>query len=69
MTASSSGEYAHASLLLTLGALSANLVNDATLLIPFIKSKMNTNGVITDEETRKSISYTFASFLKLISHS
>src|ERR1700710_1904667 len=35
ITASSSGQYAHPSLLLTLGALSANVVENACLLISF----------------------------------
>src|ERR1700743_1430277 len=50
ITASSSGSYAHASLLLTLGALSANVVEGAALLIPFIRAKMDVNGNVVDEE-------------------
>ena len=55
ITASSVGNNAHAGLLLTLGALSANVIEDATLLIPFIRSKIDANGVITDEVTRVAL--------------
>lgn len=47
ITASSSGEYAHPSLLRTLGALSANVVEEACLLVPFIRAKIV--GGILDE--------------------
>lgn len=48
ITASLGGENAHASLQLTLDALSANVVD--TLLIQFIRSKINADGLITDKE-------------------
>jgi chromate reductase len=66
ITASLGGEYAHASLLLTLGALSANVIRDATLLISFIRSKMDVDGNITDEETADRLTEVFNAFLKVI---
>ncbi|MGN6179579.1 MAG: NADPH-dependent FMN reductase [Mucilaginibacter sp.] len=54
ITASSSGEYAHPSLLRTLGALSANIVEEACLLVPFIRSKMK-DGKIVSEELKKDL--------------
>lgn len=48
ITAATGGDKAHASLLHTFTALSANLVPDATLLIPFIRSKMNEAGEVKD---------------------
>ena len=51
ITASTGGETAHAALLQVLGALNANVVQDATLLISFIRSKMDSNGRITDPAT------------------
>ena len=48
ITASSSGEKAHASLLFTLNAISANVPEGASLLIPFIRSKFNKEGDVTD---------------------
>jgi len=51
ITASGLGENSHASLLLVLKALTANVSPEATLLIPYFKSKMNAENMI-DEETK-----------------
>jgi chromate reductase len=48
VTASSAGDKAHASLLQTLTALSADVVPDGTLLISFVRSKLNEKGEVTD---------------------
>lgn len=64
ITASLSGEYAHASLLLTLGALTAKLSGETNLLIQFIRSKMDTDGNVKDGETVKKLQDVFAVFLK-----
>lgn len=66
ITASSSGEYAHPSLLRTLGALSANVIEEACLLVPFIRSKMDTEGNITDEDLKKALENTFRILLNKI---
>ncbi|MFC0516936.1 NADPH-dependent FMN reductase [Mucilaginibacter angelicae] len=66
ITASSVGSHAHAALLLTLGALSAKMIDGATLLIPFIKSKIDTDGNFTDEETEKALREVMKVFLKAI---
>lgn len=66
ITASTGGQNAHAALLLILGALSANLLKDATLLIPFIRSKMDGDGNVADEETIKSLRSLFDVLLKFI---
>jgi len=63
ITASLGGEYAHASLLLTLGALSANVVDETTLLIQFIRAKMDANGKVKDEETAKNLQDLLNAFL------
>jgi chromate reductase len=55
VTASSVGSHAHAALLLTLGALSAKVVDGAALLIPFIRSKIDMDGNITDQETEGAL--------------
>ncbi|MEO8886865.1 MAG: NADPH-dependent FMN reductase [Mucilaginibacter sp.] len=55
ITASLGGEHAHASLLLTLGALSAKLSDDTNLLIQFIRSKMDGDGNLKDEETKDKL--------------
>jgi NAD(P)H-dependent FMN reductase len=55
ITASSVGTSAHASLLLTLGAISAIIADDAKLLVPFIRTKVNADGSITDPEVLVSL--------------
>jgi NAD(P)H-dependent FMN reductase len=55
ITAATGGDKAHASLLLTLSALSANVAEDAKLLISFIRAKMNAAGLVTDEATLQAI--------------
>jgi len=67
ITASSVGTHAHASLMVTLGALSANVVEDSALLIPFIRAKMDADGNVVDEETLKGLDSAFDVFIKAIS--
>lgn len=55
ITASSSGEYAHPSLLRTFGALLANVIEGACLLVPFIRSKMDSEGKVTDESLKEAL--------------
>lgn len=66
ITASLGGEHAHASLRLTLGALSANLMENASLIISFIRSKFDTDGNITDAAAMKNLQHAFHNFLKSI---
>ncbi len=56
ITASLGGEHAHASLLLTLSALSAKIVDDAVIVISFIRSKIDSKGDVTDAATLQSLS-------------
>ena len=55
ITASLGGESAHAAMHLILGALSAKVIPEATLLVQFVRSKVNAEGVITDGETVERI--------------
>lgn len=55
ITASTGGENAHTALLKTLGAVDANVPPEITLLIPYIRSKMNADGIITDKETAEGL--------------
>jgi NAD(P)H-dependent FMN reductase len=64
ITASTGGQNAHAALLLILTALNANVVKDAILLIPFIRSKMDGEGKITDIETAENLKKAFDCLLK-----
>ncbi|GAA4091245.1 NADPH-dependent FMN reductase [Mucilaginibacter panaciglaebae] len=62
ITASLGGEYAHASLLLTLGALTAKLSDETNLLIQFVRSKVAADGTITDTDTIKGLKDLLAAF-------
>lgn len=64
ITASLGGEYAHASLLLTLGALTAKLSDKTNLLIQFVRSKVDKDGNI-DPETAKKLKDMLSVFLNL----
>jgi chromate reductase len=64
ITASSVGSNAHAALLLTLGALSAKINDWANLLIPFIRSKIDAEGNITDAETERALRGVMEVFLR-----
>lgn len=55
VTASSVGDKGHASLLHTLTALSANVAPDATLLISFVRAKLNDKGAIKDAATAEAL--------------
>ena len=66
ITASTGGQSAHAAMLLILGALSANILKDASLLISFIRSKMDTDDKITDEATAERLNEAFEVLLNVI---
>lgn len=67
ITASSVGSHAHAALLLTLGALSAKLTEGTTLLIPFIRAKIDADGNIIDMETENALRGVMDVFLRELS--
>jgi chromate reductase, NAD(P)H dehydrogenase (quinone) len=52
VTASSQGTYGHAAMKLILTAINAKLTDDRMLLIPFIRSKFDSDGVLKDEQVR-----------------
>ncbi len=66
ITASLSGEKAHASLLGTLLIIEAHMTADTQLLITFIKTKVDGNGKITDNETLNSINKLTQSLREII---
>lgn len=66
ITASTGGEKAHAAMLHILTALNATLTTDTTLLIPFIRSKLNSQGEITDDKTLEQIRRLVTAFIALI---
>jgi chromate reductase len=66
ITASTGGENAHAALIKVLGAIDANLSESSTLLISFIRSKMDTAGNIIDAETERKLKDLFDTLLRRI---
>lgn len=68
ITASLSGEKAHAALLGTLLIIEARMTTDTQLLIPFIKTKVDENCNITDAETLAGINRLIQSMSQLVRH-
>jgi len=55
ITASTGGEKAHAAFLQIFTALSAKIPEGGALLIPYVRSKLSTNGEISDPPTREAV--------------
>ncbi|HEY4788920.1 MAG TPA: NADPH-dependent FMN reductase [Bacteroidales bacterium] len=68
ITAAINGERAHAALLLIFEALSAQIDEAETLIIPFVRSKLNKDGEITDATTLTAIQAVINSFIHNIQH-
>jgi len=66
ITAASQGEKAHAALLKTLTALGTRMTTDTTLLISFIRSKLDEQNKIKDVATMDVVRTTVAAFIQLI---
>jgi NAD(P)H-dependent FMN reductase len=66
ITASTSGENGHAAMIKILGAIDADLSDDTTLLISFIRSKIDGGGNINDATTADSLKTVFNALLKTI---
>ncbi|MBC7554376.1 MAG: NAD(P)H-dependent oxidoreductase [Taibaiella sp.] len=66
ITAATGGDKAHASLQLTLRVISTDLPEQCTLLLSYIRSKMNAAGEICDEQTLNEINQTVNALLALI---
>lgn len=68
ITASSLGQKGHASLLETLKVIEANMVPETQLLISFVKTKVNNEG-ITHEETKTQVLQLIDALLALMNRS
>jgi len=66
ITASSQGEKGHAALLLILTAISANVIDDASLLISFVRSKLDSEGNIKDPLLSENLKSATKAILKSI---
>lgn len=60
------GSKAHASLVLTLTALAANLVEGGSVTIPFIGKKLNASGELTDLNTVQSLKFLLDALVRVI---
>ncbi|MFB9844296.1 NADPH-dependent FMN reductase [Mucilaginibacter ginsenosidivorans] len=65
ITASTGGENAHAAMIKILGAIDAKLTPETTLLISFIRTKIN-DGIITDKQTVEKLGHLFHALLRTI---
>jgi NAD(P)H-dependent FMN reductase len=66
ITAASSGDKAHAALLLTLTALGANIPDSTRLLLPFIRTRLTERGEIKDADTLLKIKEQCRSLMDII---
>jgi NAD(P)H-dependent FMN reductase len=66
ITASTGGENAHEALIKILGAIDANLIKEATLLISFVRSKMDGEGNIIDRETAGKLEVVFDALMGVV---
>ena len=66
ITASSVGDRGHTSLLQTLTAITAKTNQDTALLIPFIRSKFNEKGELSDISTLHEIEKVLDSLIRLV---
>ncbi len=66
ITAASGGDKAHAAWLQIFTALSANIPDGGALLIPFIKTKFNEKGEVSDVATKEAILNTLQALIQTI---
>ena len=66
ITAATGGDKAHAAFLLTLKAISTKITEGATLLIPFICSKLNEKNEVKDSATLEAIKSVINSLIEAI---
>jgi chromate reductase, NAD(P)H dehydrogenase (quinone) len=63
ITASSSGENAHEAMIKILGAIDAKITPETTLLIQFVRSKMDQEGHIIDPDTLQKLKDVLDAFI------
>ncbi len=66
ITASTGGETAHETMIKILGAIDADLIEEATLLISFVRTKIDGDGSIIDSETAEKLRKVFDALIKKI---
>ena len=60
------GQRAHASLLLTLTAVNAEIVDGATLTVPLVRTKMDASGAVSDPATAQALRSVLDAFARAI---
>ncbi|MEO8583873.1 MAG: NADPH-dependent FMN reductase [Flavitalea sp.] len=66
ITASTSGQFSHPSLMATLLIIESKITERSQLVIPAIKTKVNDEGIITDAPTLNKINELIASLIKMV---
>jgi NAD(P)H-dependent FMN reductase len=66
ITASTSGENAHEAMIKILGAIDAKLTPETTLLIQFVRTKLDSNGNITDAITIQKLEARIKAFIDFV---
>lgn len=66
ITASTGGENAHEAMIKILGAIDAKLTPETTLLIQFVRSKMDADGTVTDTDTTQRLKALFEALINSI---
>lgn len=66
ITASTGGEHAHEAMIKILGAIDAKLSPETTLLIPFIRTRIDREGNITNNETKGKLESALNALLELV---
>ncbi len=66
VTAATGGDKAHAAMLLTLKALNAKIGEGASLLIPFVRTKLNEKGEVINTEIIQSLELVVTALLKSV---
>ncbi len=66
VTAATGDDKAHAAMLLTFKALTAKIGEGASLLIPFIRTKLNEKGEVINAETIHSLEHVIKTLIKTI---
>lgn len=66
VTASTDGRFGHQAMLEILRVIAAKGIDELQLLVPFIKSKINSGGIITDQITLQALKEVLAKYLVVL---
>lgn len=66
VTASTDGRFGHQAMLEILSVIAAKWIDELQLLVPFIKTKINSGGIITDEITLHELKEVLSKFVRVL---